>query len=150
MTVYKCEKCGRGFDACDAECESEYRGECFGFPSYEEEMRCPFCGSGNIAEGEECGVCGEVFFEGELYGGACQGCIDDRRFDFDFCEKIYQGYSKSITINALYACLFSPSEIENIIKNHIKSLDRFDCSKAIDGDKMWFGENLVEEVNDEN
>ena len=40
--MYICDSCGRVFDEPVA--YEDYRGECFGFPSYEQILGCPFCG----------------------------------------------------------------------------------------------------------
>ncbi len=54
MMQYRCLKCNQIFDESEIETESwrEYRGECFGFPSYETmyEERCPHCGSTDFEE----------------------------------------------------------------------------------------------------
>lgn len=40
--MYNCDCCGRYFD--EPVLYRENCGECFGFPSYEQILGCPFCG----------------------------------------------------------------------------------------------------------
>ena len=42
--MYSCDCCGRHFE--EPVPYREYQGECFGFPSYEEMLGCPYCGGG--------------------------------------------------------------------------------------------------------
>ena len=48
--MYSCDCCGRYFD--EPTLYREDRGECFGFPSYEQILGCPFCG-GDFEEVED-------------------------------------------------------------------------------------------------
>lgn len=40
--MYICDCCGRHFT--QPTLYDEYQGECFGFPTYEEMLGCPYCG----------------------------------------------------------------------------------------------------------
>ena len=40
--MYSCDCCGRSFS--EPAIYWEDRGECFGFPSYEKILGCPYCG----------------------------------------------------------------------------------------------------------
>lgn len=57
--IYKCENCGRVFTDEQAETRSEYVGEFWGAPAYQEIRVCPDCRSEEIdaytdkGEGEE-------------------------------------------------------------------------------------------------
>lgn len=48
MATYKCNDCGAEFD--EPETYSEYMGEFWGFPAYEEFGRCPVCESDDYEE----------------------------------------------------------------------------------------------------
>lgn len=53
--MYKCEHCGKVFDEPHIHKYHEYRGEYWGFPSYEDvyEETCPYCGEENFFEYDE-------------------------------------------------------------------------------------------------
>ena len=44
--MFVCKHCGKIFEEPDS-CEAVL-GECFGFPTYEEWLECPHCGSENF------------------------------------------------------------------------------------------------------
>ena len=54
--MYICLACNSIFE--HPKRQREYRGECFGFPAYEECSCCPYCG-GNYTTAHECDSCGE-------------------------------------------------------------------------------------------
>lgn len=49
--MYKCNNCGAIFEY--PKCESEYRGEYWGTPAYEDMYYCPECGDDDYDEYEE-------------------------------------------------------------------------------------------------
>ena len=59
--MYICLECGATFESPSH--YREYRGECFGYPSYEECVACPCCG-GDFVETYECDSCGK-WIDGE-------------------------------------------------------------------------------------
>ena len=50
MDRFRCCDCGKTFD--DPKIVSEYRGECWGVPAYEDTPYCPYCG-GDFEENTE-------------------------------------------------------------------------------------------------
>lgn len=56
MILFVCIECGKLFEAPAN--WKENRGECFGFPTYEELSGCPYC-YGNYTEAHRCNCCGE-------------------------------------------------------------------------------------------
>jgi hypothetical protein len=70
--MYICKDCGEVFAECDT--RSEYRGECFGFPAYEDYACCPYCESDDIEEVVVCKRCGKNFGESALTVGLCSKC----------------------------------------------------------------------------
>lgn len=136
--VYKCLECGNIF---------EYGEEAHWIEPHGEKMSgCPNC-KGAYEETTPCEVCGSEHLPEELIGGVCEECIDERRKDFDFCYEISFGEKEEVKINSLLASLFEPSDIEAILINHIKTnCPEIDCSKYIDNDISWFGEQIAKEV----
>lgn len=54
----------------------EWRGECFGFPSWETMSGCPRC-HGEYGEEVQCEKCGKSYVEGELFFGVCEDCKEE-------------------------------------------------------------------------
>ena len=144
--MYKCLTCGHLFDYGEEKVTKEYRGECFGFPTYEDVTSCPICG-GNFEKTKKCKICGSEHLEEELKGCVCEECINNYRNNFDICYKISIGETTEIKINSLIASIMDELDIEAVLLNYIKKgIDSVDCSPFIDYDINWFGEKLVEEV----
>lgn len=144
--TYKCKDCGHIFEDCEVAHWKENRGEYWGQTCYEEYSGCPLC-HGDYDETVRCEICGSEHLMDELFGGVCEKCINDHRNDFDACYSIYLGETESIRINALIAALLDESDINQILKEHIKNnFPEIDCSEIIDLDKDWFGEALAKEV----
>lgn len=136
--AYKCLDCGHIFEYGEASYWTESHGE--------EMEGCPMCG-GYYEETEQCEICGAEYLYSELNGGVCDDCIDQYKNDFDTCYAVSLGEEESIKINALIASLFDPCDIEQILKEYIKSrMPDVDCSGFVDSDRSWFGERLAEEV----
>lgn len=52
----KCDNCGKTFDSDEIKIISEYMGEFWGMPAYEDFEACPYCDSyeiDNVKENEE-------------------------------------------------------------------------------------------------
>jgi hypothetical protein len=143
----KCIECGHIFDDCELARWEEDRGEFWGVRCTETMIGCPIC-HGEYEETTPCEICGSEHLDDELFGGVCEECIDEYRKDFDSCYEISLGEKEEIKINSLLASLFEPSDIEAILIKHIKTnCPDIDCSKYIDNDISWFGEQIVKEVS---
>lgn len=95
-------------------------------------------------EPEKCEICGKIC---KLFGGVCDGCIDEHRNDFELCKEISIGEDESIELNAIYTALLSKEQIESILSAHIREHEpNIDCSAFIDTDRWWFGERLAREL----
>lgn len=139
--AYKCIACGNIFEEGEQAVWCETHG--FDLPPYEKWSGCPVC-KGAYEETVKCKVCGGEHLDEELFGGVCEECIDKYRKDFDSCYEISMGQKDEIKINYLLASLFDASKIEAILIEHIKSNDPYiDCSKFIDEDISWFGEQIA-------
>lgn len=149
MEFYRCENCGNIYEQGEERVTEEYRGECFGFPSYEEVYGCPACGSPDYETLYPCGVCGELHPEDELFGGACGECIDKCRYDTETCERIAETEKVSVDVSPLITAMFDDMEIEAIVLDYLKrhSEGSIDYMPFIEQDKDWFGERLIEETN---
>lgn len=144
---YKCLDCGHIFEEGEQSYWQESRGEYWGFPCFEEMVGCPLC-RGSYEKTVKCDVCGSEHLNDELNGGVCKDCIDDYRKNFDVCCAVSIEETSAVEINALLSSLFDPSDIEQILKEHIRTnMPDVDCSVFIDRDADWFGERLAEEVN---
>lgn len=139
--IYICEDCNRTFDN-DAAMVVHNNHEHFGCYCFEDLLRCPMCG-GDLMEIACCELCGEP--APELFGGVCLNCIDSKRFDADFCLSL-DSRTEEVEINAFLASVFEPSEIENILRRELSKIETVDCSKFIDGDVDWFGEQILKEA----
>lgn len=142
--AYKCVRCGNIFEEGEEAVWTESHGlDC---PPYEKWSGCPVC-HGNFEETVRCAVCGSEHLENELNGGVCDDCIDAYRKNFDFCYNLSIGEETTISINSLLASLFDVSDIEQILKEHIRNRwQEVDCTPFVENDKDWFGEKLAEEV----
>ena len=135
---YKCLDCGHIFDRDEISSWYESHGERF--------SGCPNCG-GAYEEMVKCEICGEEYLDEELNCGVCDECIDQYRKNFDVCYAVSLGETEKVEINILLASLFDPSDIEQILKEHIKNkMPNIDCGDFIDADRSTFGYNLVREV----
>lgn len=141
--AYKCRDCEHIFDEGEEAVWQERLGE------YDKEMiGCPWCHSNAYDETKQCEICGEDHLDDELFGGVCEECLDKARHDFKLCRKICGDEKWEIKINALLASLFDEGDIEQILMEYIaKRCENVDCSKFIDNDADWFGEQLAKEVN---
>ena len=148
--AYKCLECGHIFERGEEASWSEYRGEYFGFVAYKKMSGCPLC-KGAFEETIPCDICGSEHLEEELNGGVCDECLEDCKCDFEMCYTIAQSSKDKIKINGLLASMFTESEIEEILVNHIKKeikdseLKKF-VSNFIDEDVSWYVDMLAEEV----
>ena len=143
---YKCLECGHIFEEGEQARRRERRGEFWGAPCLEEMSGCPLC-HGDYEKTKPCKICGSEHLEDELNGGVCDECIDEYRKNFDACYELSIGETTKIEINSLLASLFEVSDIEQILKDHVR--DKWhdvDCSPFIDKDILWFGEKLAKEV----
>lgn len=114
--MYKCLECYRVFDEPNE--WEEYRGECFGFPSYETMSGCPHCG-GDYEEMFECEICGDNYLEDDLIEGICEDCLGKSSKDFELGKKFGEENKYEVEINGLLTVLFSDDEIEEILFKYI-------------------------------
>lgn len=71
-----CIECGGVFD--EPKRWQEYRGECFGFPSYEDFLGSPCCGC-DYAKAHQCDSCGEWITDNYIkirHLRYCQDCYE--------------------------------------------------------------------------
>ena len=140
MLRYKCDDCGREFEEPDI--VTEPHGEKVGC--------CPYC-HGWFEEVYECKICGEYFTEDELTSGVCDECVYEHSTDIELCHRLGQEAEESIKLNGFIASVFSEEQINEILWNRIKEINRMvniSCYDFIDSDKSWFAEKLIKEKND--
>ena len=147
MLKYKCDHCVREFEEPDiiTEAHGITDGSC------EKIGVCPYC-KGYFEEMHKCEICGEYFTEDELSGGVCDECIYEKATDVEFCYKLgaEENAQESVKINGFVASYFSEEQINEILINRIREINRIvnvSCYDFIDSDKSWFAEKLIEEKN---
>lgn len=144
--MYKCVDCGIVFE--NPESWLEDRGEFWGVSCSERVYGCPKC-RGDYEEAEKCGICEELFFLDELYGGVCKECLYSNSGDAELWLKIGNAQKNSIKINSFLSDMFTEGQIEEILTREMRILNNIkniDCSFYIDEDPHWCGEKLLKEV----
>lgn len=144
---YECHNCGKRFE--EPHIIEERHG--LDTPPYEKIAVCPYC-KGYFEEMQECKICGEYFTDDELSGGVCDECLYEHSTDIDFCYKLgaEEDAQENVKINGFIASYFSEEQINEILWNRIKEINRIvniSCYDFIDSDKSWFAEKLIEEKN---
>ena len=147
MLKYKCDHCVREFEEPDiiTETHGMTDGSC------EKHGVCPYC-KGYFEEMHKCEICGEYFTEDELSGGVCDECIYEHSTDIELCHKLGEEAEETIKINGFIASVFTEEQINEILWNRIKEINRMvniSCYDFIDSDKSWFAEKLIEEKNND-
>ena len=145
MFRYQCHECDRQFEEPDiiTETHGMTDGSC------EKHGVCPYC-KGYFEEMHKCEICGEYFTEDELSGGVCDECIYEHSTDIELCHKLGEEAEENIKINGFIASVFTEEQINEILWNRIKEINRMvniSCYDFIDSDKSWFAEKLIEEKN---
>lgn len=145
MSKYKCEKCGILLADGDIQVRSSYLceyGEC---AEYEDISVCPVCGCDELLEVEECVVCGEWHIKATgyddvpMHDGICEECLC--KASVDECVEIAKEEGKHmVEINAFLASSFTPSEIEDILKDALKKSPKKAVTDYALGDTEWFAE----------
>ena len=140
--TFQCLECGRIFD------DSEFAE--WVEPHGERMSGCPGCKSPDYEAVIECELCGESHIASEMIGEVCKDCFDSYRYDHETCFKIGKHGKTTISINSFIAEMFDENEIAEIVFKHLKETNvgkKIDCELFLYGDKNFFAEYLVEEVN---
>ena len=139
--TFKCYECGHIFESGDEQTWIE---------SYGEQMSgCPVC-AGGYEETVQCSICGSEHLADELDGGVCETCVDGYRYDISMWRIIGEKSKADVSINGFFASMYSSEEIEELIWRDMLNTQKFksvDCTPFIEADRIWFAENLAEEVN---
>lgn len=160
--MYKCNNCGRTFYEGEEARTRSYLAHKGSEPIYTEEDCCPYCG-GDYEELTKCEMCGEYHSEDELECGICDECIEEKRYDIDFCYEISKNEQpESVRINCFLAAMFADYEINEILWDILKERQRtyklmqsdimkdlLDCTDFINSDRAWFAEKILEVATDE-
>lgn len=143
---YQCHECDRRFEEPDIITETHGLET----PPYEKIGVCPYC-KGYFEEMTQCRICGQYFTDGELSDGVCDECIYEHSTDIELCYRLGEEAEESIKINGFIASYFSEEQINEILINRIREINRIvniSCYDFIDSDKSWFAEKLIKEKND--
>ena len=144
--MYECHRCGKHFEEPDIITETHGLDS----PPYEKVAVCPYC-HGWFEEMYQCKVCGQFFTDDELTMSVCDECIYEHEINAELCHKFGEEAEESIKINGFIASVFSEEQINEILWNRIKEINRIvnvSCYAFIDRDKSWFAEQLIKEKND--
>lgn len=130
--TYFCRDCHETFEEPDTEREWVGDKEHGGYVEYSE---CPNCGSEDIDDALMCPNCGE--FCGELFGAfgkerMCEECIKEFATEENLIRYGYEDKQK-IEINGYLAEMFSPDEIDRLLKTELD--DRQKYGRCADKDK---------------
>jgi hypothetical protein len=133
--MFKCTECGYLFDEPDT--WKEPHGEILG--------GCPCC-AGHFDEACQCELCGDWFTEDELTMGVCDECINEYSAYKD-CKDVFEGETAEAKIDYLAYMLLDEATINDILRRYLaERLSDADCTEAIEADKSWFVEKLVEKM----
>lgn len=140
---YQCHECDRRFEEPDiiTETHGMTDGSC------EKIGICPYC-KGYYEPMYQCKICGEWFTDDELTMGVCDDCICQHDTDIELCHKLGEESEETIKINGFIASVFTEEQINEILWNRIKEINRIvniSCYDFIDSDKSWFAEKLIKE-----
>lgn len=140
-----CERCGRDFSEDEADIRREHHNEVPGSP-YEEWIACPYCGSTELGDMEQCELCGESFVARDMIGGVCEDCVNRERGNWRLCFSMAERYESGemVTINAFLTSVFDAAAIEDILVEALGQRKKVDCSQYIDQDIGWFADHLAE------
>ena len=83
--VYKCNACGNGFSLEEGD-HYEIDGERW--------TRCPSCWSDDIEEAVRCPVCRGIYWEHEMDGKVCKGCMSDAVDAYKSCLRSLMGWER--------------------------------------------------------
>jgi RecJ-like exonuclease len=148
---YICLDCGHIFEDGEQATYKEDCGECWGHTVYKSYSCCPVCG-GEYEESTPCAICGSEQLEENLNGGLCDECIDKYKNDIDMCFKIGKNDADKVELNCFLASVFEKSEIEELLFEELKKRNshvKVDCEKFMNSDRSWFAERLLEELEKE-
>lgn len=143
---YQCHECDRRFEEPDIITEKHGLDT----PPCEKIGVCPYC-KGYFEEMTQCRICGQYFTDGELSDGVCDECIYEHSTDIELCYRLGEEAEESIKLNGFIASVFTEEQINEILWNRIKEINRMvniSCYDFIDSDKSWFAEQLIKEKND--
>ena len=157
MSWYKCNDCGHIFEDGEFVVKSEYMGECWGIPAYDEFCYCPSCGGDGWEEAGHCAKCHGIFLGDELTEGLCDECLREiamaYKYDIAKCYALSKasGEKESVSIDPFLACMFTAEQINEVLYRELaiaSAVKPVDCTPFIEADRYWFDERIAEEVKE--
>ena len=110
--MWICNECGAVFEEAD-----EYYEHDTGYHGAD----CPICGSDDIDEAKRCAECDEWVNEEKLVNGLCAACIEKHAADYETVKAYGADRKEAVEINGLFAWVFTPAEIEEILERELKN-----------------------------
>ena len=143
--MFICKDCGSVFECPDY--TEENVGEYWGQPAFQAIDLCPYCHCDEFEEARKCEICGEWKPEDDMECDVCYDCMNEHKYDFDYCESLCGDETEAVQINALYASLLTPRQIDMILRRELKqanAIQPLDCTEFIDSDRTWFADKMIE------
>lgn len=89
---------------------------------------CPVCGGDEIEDCVRCNKCGDWFLHDELEDGVCEDCaeelLEEYKHDIQKCLEVNDGNTEAVEINSIFAHLFTPQQIDDILYRELLVADR--------------------------
>lgn len=118
--AYICERCGRTLERSERQL------------TYDDTLVCKFCG-GDAVEAYRCEICEEIVPEDDIEGcehKVCRSCIENKRYDLDFCTKVGEAERSECCLNSFLASFFSEPEIDELM---MVALRESESLRPVDG-----------------
>lgn len=107
---------------------------------------CPNCRGNDFTEAFKCHSCGEYFSEDDITGEVCNSCIEEKRYDAEFCYNASIGENEKVEINWFLATILDAGDINQILWEYVKkNMPNVDCMPFIEQDRYWFSQFVAEE-----
>lgn len=91
---------------------------------------CPYCGSDELRDVEQCDECGRWEAPEDIYHGICSDCLLDRAADIRGMLEYGRYAADTVHVNAIFAKAFSETQIDDILGRAFVNLMLTDMKKA--------------------
>lgn len=133
-----CNRCDAVFDEAEAVSGKSYDRVCGNsFASgWERWSECPHCGNNDLEEAEQCKCCEEWFHKDDLNDELCKECINDKKV-FENALGYGETIKGQVSINGFWTIVFTPEEIEEVLKKVFSELPQYKQKQYIDKFCDW-------------
>ena len=109
-----CRECGEVFSQADIKRVRHSDGDAWD--------ECPYCGSDELDDVEQCVVCGRWVAPEDIYHGVCKDCLMDKAEDARLVCEFGAEYKQPVKVNAIYEKAFSDTQIDMILQKAFVNL----------------------------